>query len=71
MKWYYGLILVNAGLICVCFGLMARENLCQKNMEDAFFLGGVVLLVAGVVILFQLTISEIQRRIKAWLSWKK
>ena len=75
MKLYFGLMTANIGLTLCCFGLMARVNLCQKNLEDAFFIGGCILLIPGVVVLFPLTVAELRRRIrarlKAWLSWKK
>ena len=64
MKLLFGLVAAQIGLTLVCFGMMARVSVCQKNMEDAFLHGGSVLLfVAAFIVLFPSTIAELIRRI--------
>jgi hypothetical protein len=48
-RWLVAFTIINPGLTLICFGLMARVNQCQKNMETAFFGTGVVLLIVAAI----------------------
>ncbi len=48
-RWLVTFTLLNPGLTLMCFGLMARVNQCQKNMETAFFQAGAVLLIVAAI----------------------
>ena len=50
MKGLFGLSFLNLGSLFVCFGLMARENACQRNLEESFFLGGSLCLIVGGIV---------------------
>lgn len=65
MRWLCALLLLNLGLVLVCFGLMAQQNQCAKNLEDAFLKTGAVVLVvaaAVVVMLEALSVTSLLRR---------
>jgi hypothetical protein len=48
-RWLVTFTLLNPGLTLICFGLMARVNQCQKNMETACFDTGAVLLIVAAI----------------------
>ena len=49
-KWLACMVLLNTGLVFICFGLMARANSCEKNLSEAFFAGGTLVLAVSVVV---------------------
>jgi hypothetical protein len=44
MQWLSMLTTLNMGLALVCFGLLARANGCQRNLEQIFFGAGYIIL---------------------------
>lgn len=40
MQWLSVLTTLNMGFAFVCFGLLARANECQRNLEQTFFGAG-------------------------------
>ena len=44
MQWLSILTTLNMSLSLVCFGLLARTNECRRNLEQAFFGAGSIIL---------------------------
>ncbi len=51
---------LNFGLVMMCFGLMARQNQCSRNLVDTFFgAGQFALSVTGIFLLIVSELSHI------------
>jgi len=64
MQWLSMLMTMNMGLALVCLGLLARTNECQRNLEQAFF--GV-----GYLILFVTCIMFCAAAFSSVLTWRR
>ena len=68
LKWNGAWMLVNAGLLLIVFAQMAESNHCERNLYDAFFRPGALVLLLGCLVMAYVVISEwiIPLSMKLW-----
>lgn len=68
VKWTSIGTMVNAGLVLVVFGLLARDNGCSQHLIMTFYqMAGLFLIVGGIALFFAVIGSAVDRI----NNWKK